>query len=327
MEYAQLGRSGLQVSRLCLGMMSYGSSQWRPWVLDGDDAQPFVQRAAEAGVTFFDTADVYSDGVSEEVTGRLLRDVFDHREQYVLATKCFFPVGERGPNTMGLSAKHVHAAVDASLRRLGVEYIDLYQIHRFDPRTPVEETMEALHQLVRAGKVRYLGASSMWAWQFAKLQRAAAANGFTSFVSMQNHYNLLYREEEREMIPACRDMGVGLIPWSPLARGLLAGTRGSGEDRRTERARSDDNADRWYAHVDFDIVKRTAEVAEQRGLQPAQVALAWLLAQPGVVAPIVGATRLDHLEQAIAAVDVTLSDAERASLEELYRPQPVAGHD
>ena len=326
MQYTRLGGSGLQVSCICLGMMSYGSPQWRSWVLDGDAARPFVQRAAEAGITFYDTADVYSDGVSEEVTGRLLREVFDDRERYVLATKCFMPVGERHPNGMGLSAKHVHAACDASLRRLGVEYIDLYQIHRFDPRTPVEETMGALHRLVEAGKVRYLGASSMWAWQFATMQHTAERNGWTPFVAMQNHYNLLYREEEREMLPLCRDTGVGVIPWSPLARGLLAGTRGSGDERRTERARTDDNADRWYANVDFDIVKRTQEVAEQRGVAPAQVALAWLLAQPAITAPIIGATKLEHLEQAVDAVDVVLSEDERAYLEQLYRPQPVAGH-
>jgi aryl-alcohol dehydrogenase-like predicted oxidoreductase len=321
-DYARIGSTGLKVSRICLGMMSYGSSQWREWVLDEAGAAPFVERAAAAGITFFDTADMYSQGASEEVTGRLLAKVFGRREDYVLATKVYNPMGP-GPNDRGLSRKHIMSAIDDSLRRLGTDYVDLYQIHRWDAETPIEETMEALHDVVRAGKARYLGASSMYAWQFAKAQRVAK----TPFVSMQNHYNLVYREEEREMIPQCLDMGVGVIPWSPLARGLLTGNRTRAGERRTTRAGSDPFADQMYgSDADFDVVDRLVEVADGKGVAPARVALAWLLHKPGVTAPIVGATKLTHLEDAIAAVDVTLSDEEIRLLEEPYRPHSILGH-
>jgi aryl-alcohol dehydrogenase-like predicted oxidoreductase len=321
-DSVRLGSTGLKVSRICLGMMSYGSPQWREWVLDEQAAAPFVERAAAAGITFYDTADVYSQGASEEVTGRLLAKVFDRREDYVLATKVFNAMGS-GPNDRGLSRKHIMSAIDDSLRRLGTDYVDLYQIHRWDPETPIEETMEALHDVVQAGKARYIGASSMYAWQFAKAQRVAK----TPFVSMQNHYNLVYREEEREMIPQCLDMGVGVIPWSPLARGLLTGNRTRAGERRTTRAGSDPFADQMYASdADFNVVDRLVEVAGARGLSPARVALAWLLHKPGVTAPIVGATKLTHLEDAIAAVDVSLSEEEIRLLEEPYQPHPILGH-
>jgi len=325
-EYVRLGQTGLQVSRICLGMMSYGDPGWRDWVLPEADARPFVQRAAEAGITFFDTADMYSRGVSEEVTGRLLAETFADRADYVLATKVFQPMADR-PNRGGLSRKHILDAVDASLRRLGTDYIDLYQTHRWDPDTPIEETMAALHDCVRAGKVRYLGASSMFAWQFAKAQHAAVLHGWTPFVSMQPHYNLLYREEEREMLPQCRDMGVGVIPWSPLARGVLAGSRTRGGEQRTTRSGSDPLVESLYSDADYDIVERVQEVARERGCAPAQVALAWLLHQPGVTAPIVGATKLAHLEDAVAAVGLSLSAEERERLEEPYVPHAVAGHE
>ncbi|MBO0869005.1 MAG: aldo/keto reductase [Micromonosporaceae bacterium] len=321
MDYVRLGQTGLKVSRICLGMMSYGDPAVRPWALDEAAAEPFVSRAAEAGINFFDTADVYSNGASEEVTGRLLAKVFTRREEYVLATKVHGVVGP-GPNDRGLSRKHILDGIDASLRRLGVEYVDLYQIHRFDPETPIEETMEALHDVVRAGKARYIGASSMYAWQFAKAQRVAQ----TPFVSMQNHYNLAYREEEREMIPQCIDMGVGVIPWSPLARGLLTGSRTREGGKLTRRAETDQFGDSLYSFDDFDVVDRLNEVAGQRGLPPAQVALAWLLHKPGVSAPIVGATKLRHLDDAVASVDVRLSTEDIARLEEPYRPHAVSGH-
>jgi aryl-alcohol dehydrogenase-like predicted oxidoreductase len=324
MEQVRLGGTGLHVSRICLGMMSYASGVGgRPWTLDEAAAEPIVRRAVEGGITFFDTADMYSDGGSEVATGRLLRTLFGMREEYVVATKVYFPMGE-GPNEGGLSRKHVLAAIDASLQRLGLDYVDLYQIHRWDPLTPIEETMEALHDVVRAGKARYLGASSMYAWQFAKAQRVAP----TRFVSMQNHYNLVYREEEREMIPQCLDQGVAVLPWSPLARGFLAGTRTRSGERRTTRAGSDPFADELYGRPeDFDVVERLAEVAAERGAPPAQVALAWLLHRPGVTAPIVGATRLEHLDDALAAAELTLTSDELARLEEPYRPHPVLGHD
>jgi 1-deoxyxylulose-5-phosphate synthase len=323
MEQVRLGGTGLHVSRICLGMMSYASGVGgRPWMLDEAAAEPIVRRAVEGGVTFFDTADMYSDGGSEVATGRLLRKLFGVREEYVLATKVYFPM-TAGPNGGGLSRKHVLASIDASLRRLGLDYVDLYQIHRWDPLTPVEETMEALHDVVRSGKARYLGASSMFAWQFAKAQRVAA----TPFVSMQNHYNLVYREEEREMIPQCLDQGVGVIPWSPLARGLLAGTRTRSGERRTTRSETDTYADELYGRPeDFDVVERLVEVAAERDAPPAQVALAWLLHKPGVTAPIVGATRLEHLDDALAAVELALTPDEIARLEEPYRPHPVLGH-
>jgi 1-deoxyxylulose-5-phosphate synthase len=322
MEYTRLGGTGLQVSRICLGMMSYGDPALRPWALEEEAAEPFVRRAADAGITFFDTADVYSSGASEQITGRLLARTFSRREEYVLATKVH---GEMGPglNDRGLSRKHIMAGIDASLRRLGTDYVDLYQIHRWDPNTPIEETMDALHDVVRAGKARYLGASSMYAWQFAKAQRVAK----TPFVSMQNHYNLVYREEEREMIPQCLDMGVGCIPWSPLARGLLAGNRTRDGQRLTTRASSDPFGDSLYSEQDFDVVDATRAVAEGKGVSAAQVALAWLLRKPGVTAPIVGATKLSHLEDAIASVDVDLSGDEIAALEKPYRPHAVSGHN
>src|SRR5437660_2469398 len=322
MDYVSLGRTGLRVSRICLGMMSYGRSDERPWALDEEAAEPIVRRAAESGVIFFDTADVYNGGESEVVTGRLLKKLFATREEYVVATKVHGRTMP-GVNGAGLSRKHVLASIDASLQRLGLDYVDLYQIHRWDPRTPIEETMEALHEVVRAGKARYIGASSMFAWQFAKAQAVAP----TRFVSMQNHYNLIYREEEREMIPQCIDQGIGIIPWSPLARGFLAGTRTRDGERRTRRAETDPLQDEWYGRPeDFDVVDRVVEVAGERGVPPAQVALAWLLHKPGVTAPIVGATKLGHLEDALAAAELALSPDEIARLEEPYVPHPVLGH-
>jgi aryl-alcohol dehydrogenase-like predicted oxidoreductase len=325
MQYARLGSSGLQVSRIALGMMSFGSRTERRWHLSEDEAEPIVRHAAEAGVIFFDTADTYSDGLTEEITGRLLGKLFARREDYVLATKVFFPMGP-GPNDRGLSRKHILAAIDDSLRRLGTDYVDLYQIHRWDYETPIQETMQALHDVVRAGKARYIGASSMYAWQFAKAQHIAQAAGWTPFTSMQNHYNLVYREDEREMIPLCLDQGVGCIPWSPLARGLLAGNRERGGQERTVRAGNDPTADDLYGDEDFDVVDAVRGVAAEHGLPPARVALAWLLSKPGVTAPIVGTTKLGHLEDAIAALDVTLSEDEVTRLELPYRPHPVLGH-
>src|ERR671910_1584849 len=325
MQYARLGSSGLKVSRICLGMMSYGAQTERAWHLCEDDAEPILRRAVEAGVTFFDTADTYSDGASEVVTGRLLAEMFPRRDDYVLATKVFFPMGP-GPNDRGLSRKHILAAIDDSLRRLGTDHVDLYQIHRWDDETPIEETMAALHDIVRAGKARYLGASSMYAWQFAKAQHTAAVAGWTRFTSMQNHYNLVYREEEREMIPLCLDQGVGCIPWSPLARGLLAGSRERGGEQKTVRAGSDPLADVMYEDADFDVVDVVRTVADERGVPSARIALAWLLGKPAVTAPIVGATKLRHLEDAIAAVELTLSEDEVARLDAPYRPHPILGH-
>ena len=323
MEYVNLGRTGLRVSRICLGMMSYGPHESRPWAIDEESAEPIVRRAVESGIIFFDTADVYNGGASEVITGRLLGKLFATREEYVVATKVHGRTMP-GENGAGLSRKHVLASIDASLDRLGLDYVDLYQIHRWDPLTPIEETMEALHDVVRAGKARYIGASSMYAWQFAKAQSVAR----TPFVSMQNHYNLVYREEEREMIPQCIDLGVGVLPWSPLARGLLAGTRTREGERRTERARTDAFGDSLYTpEVDFAVVDRTAEVAAEVGAPPAQVALAWLLRKPGVTAPIVGATKIGHLEDAIAAERLSLDDEAVARLEEPYVPHAVAGHE
>jgi len=322
-EYTRLGATGLQVSRICLGMMSYGSSAWRDWVLDIDAARPLVRSAVDAGVIFFDTADMYADGASEEVTGTLLREFFADREDYVLATKVFNPMGP-GPNDRGLSRKHVLAGIDASLRRLGTDHVDLYQIHRWDPHTPIEETMEALHDVVRAGKARYIGASSMWAWQFAKAQQVADSHGWTRFVAMQDHYNLIYREEEREMHPLCRDQGVGVIPWSPLARGRLAKLP---EDRTTTRSGSDVYAQTMYTEADDAVVQAVADVAKARGLPLAQVALAWMLHKDVVTAPIVGATKPGQVEDAVAAVDVELSADEIAALEAPYVPHPILGHE
>jgi len=325
MRYVNLGGTGLRVSRVCLGMMSFGNNSERPWVLDEDQAEPIIRAAVEGGITFFDTADTYSRGASEEATGRILPKYLG-REEMVVATKVFMPMTP-GENGGGLSRKHVLSAIDASLARLDMEYVDLYQIHRWDTRVPIEETMEALTDVVRAGKARYVGASSMFAWQFAKAQHVADVHGWTRFVSMQPHYNLVYREEEREMIPLCLDQGVGVIPWSPLARGVLAGNRGRGEERHTTRSSTDDFADYLYSQpTDFDVVARTAEVAAGRGVPPAQVALAWLLQKPGVTAPIVGATRESHLADALAAEELSLTDDEVQRLEELYVPHPVLGH-
>jgi 1-deoxyxylulose-5-phosphate synthase len=326
MDQVRLGATGLHVSRVCLGMMSYGNDSDRPWVLDEAAAEPLIRRAVEGGITFFDTADVYSGGASEVATGRLVPK-YIARDEVVIATKVNGPMTP-GPNGRGLSRKHVMSAIDASLERLGMDYVDLYQIHRWDPRTPIEETMEALHDVVRAGKARYIGASSMYAWQFAKAQHVAERHGWTPFVSMQNHYNLIYREEEREMIPLCLDQGVGVIPWSPLARGFLTGTRTRSGERRTTRAESDKFTDVLYGRPeDFDVADRVAEVAGERGVPPAQMALAWLMHRPGVTAPIVGATKPEHLEDALAAAELDMADDDMARLEEPYVPHPVLGHD
>ena len=324
MEYLPLGRSGLKVSRLCLGAMTYGTSAWRPWILDEEESRPFIRRALDRGINFFDTADLYSGGMSEEVLGRALRD-FAPRDQVVIATKVFYPMGD-GPNDRGLSRKHVLHAIDASLRRLGVDYVDLYQVHRLDADTPIEETLETLHDLVRMGKVRYLGASSASAWEFARALYVADRHGWTRFVSMQNHYNLVYREEEREMLPLCRAEGIGVIPWSPLARGFLAGNRRKADRGETRRAKVDAFAHELYcADEDFTIADRVVEVARERGVKPAQVALAWILRQRGVTAPIVGATRLEQLDELVDALDLRLSDEDCRRLEERYRPHPVLG--
>jgi aryl-alcohol dehydrogenase-like predicted oxidoreductase len=325
MDQIRLGSSGLHVSRVCLGMMSYGNDSDRPWVLDEDAAEPIVRRAVEGGVTFFDTADVYSGGASEVATGRLLPK-YIARDEVVVATKVNGAMTP-GPNGRGLSRKHILSGIDASLERLGMDYVDLYQIHRWDPHTPIEETMEALHDVVRAGKARYIGASSMYAWQFAKAQHVADAHGWTRFVSMQDHYNLVYREEEREMIPQCIDQGVGVIPWSPLARGFLTGTRTREGERRTTRAETDAFTDSLYGRdEDFDVADRLTEIAASRDVPPAQLALAWLLHKPGVTAPIVGATKLAHLEDALAAAELDVHDEDMVALEEPYVPHPVLGH-
>ena len=325
MEYMNLGKTGLKVSRLCLGMMTYGDPGWREWVLPADEARPFVKKAVEAGINFFDTANLYSRGVSEEVTGRLLKE-FTRREETVVATKVYFSWKET-PNQGGLSRKHIMDAIDASLQRLGMDYVDLYQIHRFDYETPIEETLEALHDVVKAGKARYIGASSMHTWQFVKALYLADKHGWTRFVSMQNHYNLVYREEEREMNPFCRDQSIGIIPWSPLARGFLAGNRTRDEHEPTTRARTDDFAQKmYYEDTDFEIVDVVVEIANERGVTPAQIALAWLLQQPAVTAPIIGASKMPHLDQAIAALDIELSADECARLEAPYVPHKVLGH-
>ena len=326
MRYTRLGTTGLTVSRICLGCMSYGSSAWRPWVLDEDDARPFFRRAIEAGINFFDTADMYSLGASEEVTGRALRE-YGRLDEIVLATKVFNPMGP-GPNRAGLSRKHVVQACEASLRRLGVETIDLYQIHRFDPHVPIDETLAALDHLVQSGKVRYVGASSGWAWQLAQALGRSELRGWTRFVSMQNHYNLVYREEEREMLPLCAAEGIGVIPWSPLARGMLSGSRRAFDDRASStRAATDEYGHRLYDDPsDWAIVEVVQAVAEERGVSAAEVALAWLLSKPVVTAPIVGATKLPHLDAAIRSVELTLSEDEIARLEAPYRPHVVRGH-
>jgi aryl-alcohol dehydrogenase-like predicted oxidoreductase len=324
MQYTYLGNTGVKVSRLCLGCMSYGASSWRPWVLEREAAGPFFKRAIEAGINFFDTADVYSLGASEEVTGHFLRE-YGNRDELVIATKVFFPMGG-GPNMGGLSRKHILQACEASLRRLGVDCIDLYQIHRLDPRTPIEETLAALDQLVTQGKVRYLGASSMYAWQLMKALAISDQRGLSRFVSMQNHYNLVYREEEREMQPLCVEEKLSWIPWSPLARGMLTGTRKKLGDESTARSKSDGLDQVLYDQPsDWDVVAAVKQVAEARGLPPAQVALSWVLHNPVVAAPIVGATKLPHLDDAIAAVSVELSAEEMATLEAPYAPHPVKG--
>jgi 1-deoxyxylulose-5-phosphate synthase len=324
-HYENLGTSGLRVSRVCLGMMGFGNDSDRQWVIDEDAAEPIVRAAVEGGVTFFDTADAYSAGASERTTGKLVPK-FLSRDEAVIATKVFMPVTP-GENGGGLSRKHILSGIDASLTRLGLDYVDLYQIHRWDPRTPIEETMGALHEVVQAGKARYLGASSMFSWQFAKAQYTAEKNGWTKFVSMQDHYNLIYREEEREMIPLCLDQGVGVIPWSPLARGILAGNRSRSGERHTTRSNTDPFTDYLYEQpTDFDVVESAQAVAAARGVPTAQVALAWLLSKPGVTAPIVGSTKLAHLEDALAADDLTLTEDEVASLEKPYVPHPVLGH-
>jgi 1-deoxyxylulose-5-phosphate synthase len=325
MDYVNLGSTGLKVSRLCLGAMTYGSKKWREWVLEEEEARPFFRRAIEAGINFFDTADVYSLGVSEEITGRALKEYGPSRDKIVIATKVFSVMGDN-PNQKGLSRKHIMHAIDDSLRRLGTDYVDLYQIHRFDPHTPIEETLEALNDVVRAGKALYIGASSMYAWQFLKMLQTSERNGWSRFVTMQNHYNLVYREEEREMIPLCIEEGIGIIPWSPLARGFLAGNRNSESRGETIRAKTDDFAHKlYYRPSDFTVVERLSAIAEKRGVQNAQVALAWVLAKPGMTSPIVGASKMAHLDQALAALEIRLDESEIKALEEPYEPHPVLG--
>jgi aryl-alcohol dehydrogenase (NADP+) len=327
MQYVRLGSTGLEVSRICLGTMTFGSPAWRPWVLDEEASRPLMRRALELGINFFDTADMYSRGESEAVVGRALKDFSAPRDQIVLATKAFYPLTD-GPNTGGLSRKHLLDAIDASLRRLGVDYIDLYQIHRFDPRTPIEETMLALHDIVKAGKARYIGASSMAAWQFAKMLHTADRHGWTRCVAMQNHYNLVYREEEREMLPLCVDEGIGVIPWSPLARGFLAGNRRKSDWGDTIRAKTDAFAhELYYTDDDFLVAERVEQVAARHGVTSTQVALAWLLAQPAITAPIVGVSRLAHVDDAVASLNVQLTREDVRSLEEPYRAHPVLGYD
>jgi aryl-alcohol dehydrogenase-like predicted oxidoreductase len=324
MQYTNLGSTGLRVSRLCLGCMTYGSPKWREWVLDEEQSRPFFRRALDAGINFFDTADLYSLGASEEVTGRALAEV--KRDQVVIATKVFNPMSD-DPNDRGLSRKHIMHSIDASLKRLGTDYVDLYQIHRFDPGTPIEETLDALDAVVRAGKALYIGASSMWAWQFGRMLAASDRRGLARFVTMQNHFNLVYREEEREMMPLCRAEGIGLLPWSPLARGFLAGNRRVQDFGDTSRARTDSLAQQYYYQPsDFAVVEAVSRVAARRGVSNAQVALAWVLAQPGVTAPIIGASKLGQLDEAIAAIDLRLSGEEIAELGAPYTPHAVLGH-
>jgi aryl-alcohol dehydrogenase (NADP+) len=326
MEYVNLGSTGVKVSRLCLGMMTYGTPKWREWVLDEEASRPLIKRALDGGINFFDTADVYSDGVSEEVTGRALKHFGVRRDQVVVATKVFNPMGP-DPNQRGLSRKHILHAIDDSLRRLDMDYVDLYQIHRFDPTTPMEETMEALADVVKSGKALYIGASSMWAWQFSKMLAIAESLGLSKFVTMQNHYNLVYREEEREMIPLCRHEGIGLIPWSPLARGFLAGNRRRQDKGETIRARTDAFAHNlYYRDDDFAIVDKVTEVAQKRGVSNMQVALAWILSKPYITAPIIGSSKVEHLEENFKALDLKLTDDEIKALEAPYQPHPVLGH-
>jgi aryl-alcohol dehydrogenase (NADP+) len=327
MDYRRLGKTGLRVSRLCLGTMTYGSSQWRDWVLDEKASRPFYEKALDVGINFFDTADVYSNGESEQVLGNAIKDLVPDREDVVIATKCFNGTQDRKLNRWGLSRKHIFDACDQSLKRLGVDYIDLYQIHRLDLKTPMEETLEALNDLVRAGKVRYIGASSMYAWQFAKMLNLSEKLGLARFVSMQNHYNLIYREEEREMIPLCIDQGVGLVPWSPLARGFLAGNRHKQGGGDTARAKSDDFATHmYYNDTDFAVADNNERIARDLGVKPMQTALAWILSKPGVSAPIIGASKLEHIDDAVAALEVKLGNEDVAALEAPYRPHKVLGH-
>lgn len=326
MQYVNLGKTGMKVSRLCLGMMSYGSKKWREWILEEGEALPFVQRALEAGINFFDTADVYSLGESERILGNLLRKLNVRREDVVIATKVFNPMGD-DPNDRGNSRKHILDSIDASLRRLQMDYVDLYQIHRWDYETPIEETLEALNDVVRAGKVRYIGASSMFAWQLMKALSISDARGYARFVSMQGHYNLAYREEEREMIPLCLDQGLGLIPWSPMARGFFAGNRKRAGEGETVRSKNDSYADSLYFREgDFIVLDRVQEVARARGVSGSQVALAWMLNKPHITSPIIGATKMKHLDEAIAALDIQLDAEEIKRLEEPYQPHPVLGH-
>jgi len=326
MEYVRLGRSGLKVSRICLGTMTYGTPAWREWVLDEAASRPFLQRALELGINFFDTADMYSLGVSEEVVGRALRD-FARRDEVVIATKVYFPMGEN-PNQRGLSRKHILEAVENSLRRLGTDYIDLYQIHRWDDETPLEETLETLHRLVQSGKVRYIGASSMYAWQFTSALYTADLHNWNRFVSMQPHYNLIYREEEREMLPLCQHAGIGVLPWSPLARGRLARPQAAEHGTITKRAQTDTLAQNFYGPMeahDALVIDRVAELAQRYAVPMARIALAWLLHQPFITAPIVGAGKIQHLDDAVAALEVKLTDEDLAYLEEPYVPHPIAG--
>ena len=326
MEYVNLGKTGLKVSRLCLGMMTYGSPKWREWVLDEKQALPFVQRALDAGINFFDTADAYSLGASEEVLGNALKAFGVKRENVIVATKVFNQMSD-DVNDRGLSRKHIMDAIDNSLRRLKMDYVDLYQIHRWDYDTPIAETMDALNDVVKSGKARYIGASSMFAWQFIQAQYTADLHGWTRFVSMQDHYNLVYREEEREMIPACIDQGVALIPWSPMARGFFAGNRKHGGGGETVRAKTDPFADHLYfREEDFSVAERALEVAKEHNVSGSQIALAWVLSKPYVTAPIIGASKMEHLEQSLAALEIKLTPEESERLEELYQPHPVLGH-
>lgn len=327
MEYTTLGATGVVVSRICLGCMTYGAKSWREWILEEEEGRPFIRRALELGINFFDTADVYSLGRSEEILGKALKDYGPGRDKVIIATKVFAAMGD-DPNQRGLSRKHIRHSIDDSLRRLGTDYVDLYQIHRFDPSTPIEETLEALDEVVRSGKALYTGASSMYAWQFARMLCAAEKRGSSRFVTMQNHYNLLYREEEREMIPLCREEGIGILPWSPLARGLLARNPPAEGYGNTARARTDEVAHKmYYRQSDHAVVRSVSEIAGKRGVTMGQVALAWLLHQPGVTAPIIGASRMEHLEEAVKALEIRLDEEERKALAEPYEPHPVLGHE
>jgi aryl-alcohol dehydrogenase-like predicted oxidoreductase len=322
MQYVNLGASGVKVSRICLGTMNFGSKRWRSWMLEDAEARPLIKRALDLGINYFDTANFYSAGVSEELLGRALKEIGPPRDRLVVSTKVFYPVGD-DPNQRGLSRKHIMHAIDESLRRLGMDYVDLYQIHRFDPTTPMEETLEALTDVIKAGKALHIGASSMFAWQFAQYLSLSDRRGLARFVTMQSHYNLVYREEEREMIPLCRAEGVGVLPWSPLARGFLTG-KGHAE---TKRGKDDPLArEFYYREDDFAVVKRVGEIAAKRGLANATVALAWLLHKPAVTAPLVGVEKIEQLEEAVKGLEVSLSPDEIKALEEPYRPHPVLGH-